>query len=180
MGRQMRTQDKQCLLPFNWDPNLQIQASLPAANPCQVPPIPGSPPGLQELLKVPAPRVLRVGLLPPTAILRVAPPTSGSILSTAVLQQLGYVFWGEGDRQRGQKIQARGSLCWHTALEFTTHKQAFHEGSGCLSKPRWAGSVLPPCGHLWGLQPGLMGTAHSQTFLGAVNVTCPQDTTGGG
>ena len=47
------------------------------------------PPGLQELLKVPAPRVLRVGLLPPTAILRVAPPTSGSILSTAVLQQLG-------------------------------------------------------------------------------------------
>ena len=93
-------------------------------------PMPGAPntwgpPGLQELLEIPAPRVLRVGLPPPTAILRVAPPTRGSILSTAVLQQLGYVFRAEGDRLRGQEIQARGSLCWHTALELQPTNRPF-------------------------------------------------------
>lgn len=46
----------------------------------------------------------------------VSPPTSGSILSTAVLQRLEYVFRAEEDGQRGQEIQARGSLCWHIAL----------------------------------------------------------------
>ena len=66
--------------------------------------------GPQELLTAPAPRVLRVGLPPPTDIGRVAPPTSGSILSTAVLQRLGYVFRGEGDGQRGLETQPEG-LC---------------------------------------------------------------------
>ena len=37
-----------------------------------------------------------------------------------------------------------------------------------LSKPRWAGNVLPLRVHLWELQPGLMGTAHSQAFFCSV------------
>ena len=59
-----------------------------------------------------------MGLPPPAAILRVSPPTSGSILSTAALQRLEYVFRAEEDGQRGQEIQARGSLCWLMQFNF--------------------------------------------------------------
>lgn len=123
MPRQVRTAVS---LPLGLGPHLQTQTGLPSANPGQVHPTPGGRPGLQELLIIPAPRVLRMGLPPPITILRVAPPTSGSILSTAVLQRLGYVFRGEGDGQRGQETQVRGSLAWHIAFELSTHKQAFH------------------------------------------------------
>ena len=72
-------------------------------------------PGLQQLLK-PPPRESWEWGSTSHRHLRLAPPTSGSILSTAVLQRLGYVFRGEGDGQRGPETQAGGSLCWHTAL----------------------------------------------------------------
>ena len=120
------SENQQCLFPLDWDPNLQIQTGLHTVNPCQVHPTPGRPPGLQELFIKPVPRVLRLGLPFPITILRVAPPTSGSILSAAVLKRLGYVFRGEGDGQRGQERQVRGSLGWHIAFELTTYKPAFH------------------------------------------------------
>ena len=123
MPRQVRTAVS---LPLGLGPHLQIQTGLPTVYPGQVHATPGGRPGLQELLIIPAPRVLRMGLPFTITILRVTPPTNGSILSTKVLQRLGYVFPGEGDGQRGQETQVRGSLGWHIAFELSTHKQAFH------------------------------------------------------
>ena len=95
-------------------PTCEIQTGLPTETHARCTQHPAVP-GLQELLKPPLQEPWERGfhLLQPSLV---SPPTSGSILSTAVLQRLGYVFRSEGDGQRGQETQAGGSLCWHTAL----------------------------------------------------------------
>ena len=92
-------------------------------------PMPGAPntwgpPGLQELLTVPAPCVLRVGLPPPTDILRVAPPRSGSILSTAVAA-VGLCLPGWRGRAERSGDTSSWALGWHTALELQPTNRPF-------------------------------------------------------
>ena len=110
MGRQVRTQEKQPgPQPANPD------------GPIYSKPMPGAPhtwepPGLQELLTVPEPRVLRMGLPPPTDIL-----DSPHLQAAASSAQRFCSGWdmSSGVRGKGREAQRHKpeGLCWHTALE---------------------------------------------------------------
>ena len=95
--------------------------------------------------------------------------TSGSILNTAVLQRLGYIFRGEGDGQRGWETQVRGSLGWHIAFELTGWLQTGLSLRLWLSEQAELGWQRAAA--LWTIfgtatwDPGLKGTAHSQGVL---------------